>query len=208
QRSALQAQMNPHFIFNCLNSIQNFIASGDKQNAMQYLSRFATLVRSTLNASVQDTITLEEELLVIENYLELEKLRFGKKFEYEVKVDPQIDQFDTCIPPLLIQPFVENAILHGFNFEDKNKTGRILIAYERDNGLLRITVRDNGIGIFHSRKAKEHTQPMRKSLGMSITEKRLALHNGISTQDQFEVAELKGSNESIVGTEIIIRIKS
>jgi ligand-binding sensor domain-containing protein len=207
QRSALQAQMNPHFIFNCLNSIQNFIASGDKQNAMQYLSRFATLVRGTLNASAKDTITLEEELMVIENYLEMEKLRFGNKFDYEVRVDPEIDQFDISIPPLLVQPFVENAILHAFNFEDRNKTGKILISYEKDNGLLKITVRDNGIGVFHDRAAKEKAQQMLESLGMTITEKRLVLHNGPLIPGQFEVTELNEDNDAVTGTRIVIRMK-
>jgi ligand-binding sensor domain-containing protein/signal transduction histidine kinase len=207
QRSALQAQMNPHFIFNCLNSIQNFIASGDKQNAMQYLSRFANLVRTTLNASLQDSITLEEELLVIQNYLELEKLRFGNRFEYEVQVDPQIDQFDTCLPPLLIQPFVENAIQHGFNFKDREKIGKILITYERENGLLKITVRDNGIGIYQSRQDKSGKEQLRASLGMSITRRRLeALRNLPSDNNLLQVSEVKTENGTTAGTEIIIRI--
>ncbi|MCB0633547.1 MAG: histidine kinase [Saprospiraceae bacterium] len=207
QRSALQAQMNPHFIFNCLNSIQNFIASGDKQNAMQYLSRFATLVRTTLNASVQNTITLEEELLVIKNYLELEKLRFGNKFEYEIQVDPQIDQFDISIPPLLVQPFVENAIQHGFNFEDRSKIGNILITYAEENGMLRITVRDNGIGIKRSQLAKSEQEQLRASLGMSITKKRLAaLQQQHSERPHLQVHEIIPENGTDGGTEIIIRI--
>lgn len=206
KRSALQAQMNPHFIFNCLNSIQNFIASGDKQNAMQYLSRFATLVRTTLNASAQNTITLEEELQVVENYLELEKLRFGNKFEYEVKVDAGIDSFDTCIPPLLVQPFIENALRHAFNFSDPKKVGHISISYEQDNHRLRITVRDNGIGIHQAQQAKLEQEQLHTSLGMSITQKRLQALQQRSDATYLQVTEVM-NNGTVDGTEIIIWIE-
>lgn len=204
QRSALQAQMNPHFIFNCLNSIQNFIASGDKENAMQYLSRFAKLVRATLHASVQPSISLEEEIQLIENYLELEKLRFGNRFEYRLEVDPKLDHFDTSLPPLLVQPFVENAIIHGFNFSDSQRHGHLLVSYQQADEQLRITIRDNGIGIEQSRKTKVAGQQLRTSLGMSITEKRLALQeSGISGQ-RLIVTELQDPDGKIAGTEVVI----
>lgn len=129
KRSALQAQMNPHFIFNCLNSIQNFIALNDKENATMFLGRFAKLVRSTLNASVQEKVSLEEELGLLENYLALEQLRFKNKFNYCINLEDGIDQFDTEIPPLLIQPFVENAIVHGL--KGKTEKGMINIDFTK-----------------------------------------------------------------------------
>lgn len=207
QRSALQAQMNPHFIFNCLNSIQNFIASGDKTSAMEYLSRFATLVRTTLNASVEPAISLQDEVQILENYLELEKLRFGKRFEYEIRIDPQLDPFDTMLPPLLVQPFVENAIIHGFNFEDRSRAGNIFLAYELVDDLLQITIRDNGIGIEQSRRNKEGKEHLRTSLGMSITRKRLSLQKQAQEQQYLMIRELTEPDGSPGGTEITIRIK-
>ena len=207
QRSALQAQMNPHFIFNCLNSIQNFIASGNKASAMEYLARFANLVRTTLNASIETTISLEEEVQVLENYLELEKLRFGNRFEYTILVDPQLEVFETTLPPLLVQPFVENSIIHGFNFEDKTKVGNIHIAYEWVENLLQITIRDNGIGMERSRLKKEGKEKLRTSLGMSITQKRLSLQNQTREEAFLKIKELVDQAGTPCGTEIIIRIK-
>lgn len=207
QRSALQAQMNPHFIFNCLNSIQNFIASGDKDSAMQYLASFAKLVRTTLKASLETTISLQEEVEVLENYLELEKLRFGSRFNYKIVVDNQLDPFDTTLPPLLVQPFVENAIIHGFSFEDRSRSGDIYLAYELIDDLLQVTIRDNGIGIEASKQKKEGKEKLRTSLGMQITQKRLSLQNQPQNGRYLKVKELVDPEGNACGTEVIIRIK-
>lgn len=207
QRSALQAQMNPHFIFNSLNSIQNFIASGNKTSAMEYLSRFATLVRRTLNASVEPFITLQDEVQVLEDYLELEKLRFGHRFNYTIRVDQQLDTFDTLLPPLMVQPFVENAILHGFNFKDPTRIGELFIAYEKIDGFLQITIRDNGIGITNSKLSKDGKEKLRTSLGMNITRKRLSLQNQHKDIEQLQVRELVAADGQAAGTEIVIRIR-
>ena len=112
EKSALQAQMNPHFIFNCLNSIQNFILQNEKQKAVDYLARFARLVRHNLNASVQGLVSLEDEVSLLENYLALEQERFEGKFDYEIEVDPQLDKAFIEFPPMLIQPYVENCLLY------------------------------------------------------------------------------------------------
>lgn len=207
QRSALQAQMNPHFIFNCLNAIQSFIASGKKGDAMEYLSRFAHLVRTTLNASTQATISLQEEIQVLENYLELEKLRFDQRFAYQIEVDPQLDTFDTHLPPLLVQPFVENAILHAFNFDDKTKVGQLHLAYRPAGEYLQVIIRDNGIGITRSKRRQSQGEPLRTSLGMSITQKRLSLHSQEAGSGQFRVRELKAPNGEVGGTEIRVCLK-
>lgn len=207
QRSALQAQMNPHFIFNCLNSIQNFIASGNKTSAMEYLSRFAKLVRITLKASVETVISLQEEVDVLENYLELEKLRFGNRFDYEIFVDPRLDVFDTTLPPLLVQPFVENAIIHGFNFTDPAQKGKIYLGYELIGALLQVTIRDNGIGIEASRRRRIGKEKLRTSLGMQITRKRLSIQNHSEEKEQLKITEMVDSEGNVAGTEVKIRIK-
>lgn len=204
QRSALQAQMSPHFIFNCLASIQQFIASGDKSNAMTYLSRFANLVRTTLNASTQFSVSLEEEIQVLENYLELEKLRLGNKFEYQIELDPTIDTFEVSVPPLLVQPFVENAITNSFAVEDPSQVGRIKIIYRQINGYLHVAIRDNGSGFKHaSSQKKAYNHPLS---GIDITQKRLSLQDTFQ-KDQIQIEELTNDTREKIGTEVMIRIK-
>ncbi|PHN07283.1 sensor histidine kinase [Flavilitoribacter nigricans] len=205
-RSALQAQMNPHFIFNCLNSIQSFIASGDKTSAMHYLARFAKLVRATLNASTQASISLEEEVQVLKNYIELEKLRFHDRFEYTIEIDPELDPFEISLPPLLVQPFVENAINHGFNFTDPTRIGDLRIRYQKAGGYLRVSIRDNGLGIDRSQQHQANATSIHQLMGMSITQKRLSLQ-GAPAGDHLQVEELKDEANNTAGTEVVIRIK-
>jgi hypothetical protein len=174
EKAALQAQMNPHFIFNCLNSIQNFIIDNEKEKAMDYLSRFAKLIRQTLNASVESRISLEDEIKMLHNYLDLEKLRFKDKFTFKINVGDDIDIKNTKISPLLIQPFVENAVLHGMNTLDVN--GKINVKFSRIDNTLFIEIADNGRKAVEIANTKEH-----KSLGVSITQKRLTLLNGKNT---------------------------
>lgn len=167
EKSALQAQMNPHFVFNCLNAIQNFIQENDKEKAMDYLSCFAKLIRLNLNASVEKKISLIDEMLILENYLKLEKLRFEDSFDYKITINESIDQLIE-IPPMLIQPIVENAIVHGVS--NRESGGIIGINFQIINDQLKVTIKDNGI---------ENTIPndRHKSFGMSITQKRLELNN-------------------------------
>ncbi|MCY7330083.1 MAG: histidine kinase, partial [Saprospiraceae bacterium] len=145
ERSALQAQMNPHFIFNCLNSIQHFILQNDQQQATQYLSSFARLVRDTLNASISGSVTLEDEIRMLNNYLQLEKLRFKDRFDYSVETAEGLHSFDLQFPPLLIQPVVENAILHGV--KNLHGTGFIQVKFREEGAYLIATITDNGTGL-------------------------------------------------------------
>ncbi len=172
EKAALQAQMNPHFIFNCLNSIQNFIMENNKVQAMDYLSRFAKLVRQNLNASVESKVSIEDEASMLDNYLALEKLRFKDRFNYHIHVDPNIHLSSTFILPLLIQPYVENAILHGM--KEMESGGMINVNFKTSGDNILVTVEDNGMGI--STDTMTHNA---SSLGMSITEKRL-YHNNSS----------------------------
>ncbi len=170
EKSALQAQMNPHFIFNCLNSIQNFIMENDKINAMDYLSRFAKLIRLNLNASVEGKVSIEQEVSMLDNYLALEKLRFKDKFDYHIHVDPQVHISSTFIPPLLIQPYVENAIIHGL--KNVEEGGKVVVSIYRINDALNVDISDNGSGM-----SIDKIRSAKKSLGMSITQKRIEHNN-------------------------------
>lgn len=191
ERSALLAQMNPHFIFNCLNSIQNFIISNEKDRAMEFLAQFAKMIRQNLSASADAKINLDKEISMLENYLQLEQLRFSNKFTYRINVEDTIDLYETVIPPLLIQPIVENAVLHGVQGLEQ---GEIKIDFNIEAAHLVVTVVDNGGGI------KEH-KPRHRSFGKSITEKRLDFINGIKNKD----VHLK-TDSSSSGTTVELRI--
>ncbi|MCB0598840.1 MAG: histidine kinase, partial [Phaeodactylibacter sp.] len=139
EQSALRAQMNPHFIFNCLSSIQHFILEGDKGPAVQYLSSFAQLIRATLHASMEAEVPLEDEVQMLKHYLELEQMRFRNKFDFAIEVDEQIDTYEAVVPPLLIQPYVENAIIHGL--ANTERGGSINIRFARAEGNIQVSVR-------------------------------------------------------------------
>lgn len=175
EKAALQSQMNPHFIFNCLNSIQNFIMSNDKLAAMDYLSQFAKLIRLTLNASSEEVISLYEEVQMLNHYLSLEKLRFKSKFDFILDVDMDLHMHDTQIPPMLIQPLVENAIKHGM--KDRSEGGKIEVMFARKDNKVVVTVRDNGVGF-----SEDGSNSLHKSMGMDITKKRLGSEDGVAVR--------------------------
>lgn len=143
ERKALRLQMNPHFIFNALDSISSFIFKKEPKQAVRYLNNFAKLMRGTLESSMAHLHPVETEVSILKNYLELEKLRFGAKFDFQIVVAPQID-YNVSLPPMLVQPHVENAILHGL--KPKREKGHLLIRFDLLDEQLRITVEDNGIG--------------------------------------------------------------
>lgn len=174
ERSALQAQMNPHFIFNCLNSIQNFIAANDKDRAATFLAQFARLIRQTLEHSFQKEITLEEEVAYLNNYLSLEHLRFRDAFRYEIFVNQSLDTYDTVLPSMLVQPFVENAIVHGMR--GRKKEGRIEVRFEPtgNKGLL-ISVEDNGPEQALAPPNAGGESSKRTSYGVQLARRRLEL---------------------------------
>ncbi len=182
EKSALQAQMNPHFIFNCLNSIQGFIMDNDKEQAMEYLGKFAKLIRLNLNASVDSFIRLDQEILILENYLSLEQLRHDYSFSYQIHTAQDIAKEVIHIPPMLLQPFVENAVLHGM--KGKESHGKIQIDFTKDQAMLVIDIRDNGSGSTNAKPSKIH-----RSLGMSITKKRLA-HINSSESEQYAIEQI------------------
>ncbi|KAB7726898.1 sensor protein lytS [Rudanella paleaurantiibacter] len=174
---ALRSQMNPHFLFNSLNTIEYFVLKGDEANATRYLSSFSRLLRLILNHSNEDTVRLSEDLTGLHLYLELESSRFDENFRYTLEVDPAIDPDDVVIPPLLLQPFVENAIWHGLQHShrpDKRLWVRVLL--DADERIL-FEIEDNGIGRAEAGLLKSRSSTRRNSLGMSITKQRIDLLN-------------------------------
>jgi len=175
EAAALRAQMNPHFIFNCLQAIQSFIAQNDRDAAATYLARFARLVRLALHGSVDGLHTLAEEMVMLENYLHLEQLRFHDKFEFAVRATPGIDSHAISLPPLLVQPLVENALIHGM--QDRERGGRVEVVFVQKGSMLEVSVTDNGPGFSEKDGAKKGPH---RSVGMMLTQKRLDLLAGTS----------------------------
>lgn len=183
---ALRSQINPHFIFNSLNTIRNFILQDDNANASKYLAKFAKLLREILNFSRSNVITLTQELETVRLYLELESARFERDFHYEINVPASLDTDAVPIPPLLLQPYVENAIWHGLRHSD-NTEKRLTITLVEESNTLIISILDNGIGREKAARLKSQTKG---SLGTQITQERIELFNGneesalrVETQD-------------------------
>jgi ligand-binding sensor domain-containing protein len=175
ESQALRAQMNPHFIFNTLSSIQHYISNNDTYAALKYLSKFAKLMRRIMDNSKQQMIPVAEEISALNLYLELEVMRFANKFQYYIIVDDSIDQNYDRIPSMLIQPYVENAIIHGLL--PKPGAGKISIKMQRQEDTILCTIQDNGIGREKSNEFKKNRVQQHKSMGMSITQERLDILN-------------------------------
>jgi len=177
EMKALRAQMNPHFIFNCLNSINKFILENDTEKASRYLSKFSKLIRLILENSEQQVISLFSELEMLDGYLEMESNRFKTKFEYEIHVDEHIVTADIEIPSMLIQPYVENAIWHGLLPKEGKGELKISMTVKKNHGgdYLHCVIRDNGIGRVKAKELKETKILNQKSMGIRVTEERMHL---------------------------------
>lgn len=203
ERKALQAQMNPHFIFNSLNSIQSFLLYEENEKAERFLLKFAQLIRQTLSNSRVSYITIEAEIDTLRKYLELEQMRFKEKFTFTISVQLQPDQMLLGIPPMLIQPFVENAVLHGF--KSMQSGGEISIRFESlSSNRLMCVIQDNGIGRNEAGKDKKETQ--HPSFGTKITAERLFAYQK-KTRDEFkiEIIDLL-ENGRAAGTKVLLWI--
>lgn len=206
EQQALQAQMNPHFIFNCLNSIQQYILTNDKEKANLYLTGFASLVRQTLDNSGKKTITVAEEVRYLTTYIEMEKMRFGDNFIYTITVDGSINADFVEIPAMLFQPYVENCLRHGIRYREAG-FGKVDISFSKVNEILCCSIKDNGIGREKAKELKSQQHIEYQSKGMSLTEKRIALLNAISREKiEIKVIDLKDALGNADGTEIIINI--
>ncbi|MBL0330951.1 MAG: histidine kinase [Bacteroidetes bacterium] len=200
ESQALRAQMNPHFIFNTLSSIQHYISNNDTDAALKYLSKFAKLMRRIMDNSKQQMISVAEEINALELYLELETMRFDKKFIHTITVDKEIDLTYDRIPSMLIQPYVENAIIHGLLPMQGN--GKILISLEKQNDTILCTIEDNGIGREKSKEFKKNRVQQHKSMGMSITQERLdILNSSLNSNINAEIVDLF-ENGKAAGTKV------
>lgn len=206
QLTTLRSQMNPHFIFNALNSVQQYILRGNITEANRYLSKFSRLQRQVLNHSDQDFIPLEKELEILHLYLELEQLRFEGSFTCEVIVDPDIDTDEIKIPPMIVQPFVENAIWHGLMPKQGERHLQITFMLPDDNMLL-CTVKDNGIGREAAARIKSNSQPLHTSKGLSLVYDRLAiLRQQYGQVFNAQINDLKDITGLAEGTEVTLHI--
>lgn len=172
----LRSQMNPHFIFNALNSVNNYIARNDERSANRYLSDFSRLMRTVLENSEKDFIPLTEELELLELYLKLEHSRFPDKFDYEIEVDPEVNPGDFGIPPMLLQPYLENAVWHGLRYKEEKGFLRLRLS-PIVPGVLQIEISDNGIGRKQSAALKTPNQQRQKSRGMGNIKRRIEILN-------------------------------
>ena len=201
---SLRTQMNPHFIFNALNSVNNYIAINDERNANRYLSEFSTLMRSVLENSDEDFIPLSKELELLELYVRLEHMRFQDKFDYEINVDEKLNVSDFQIPPMLLQPYIENAIWHGLRYKDTKGKLSITISAKTDE-MLEIKIEDDGIGRKRSVELKTKNQLRQKSKGMGNIKKRIAILNDMY-KDKVDVS-ITDVSEDGHGTKVILTLK-
>lgn len=203
---ALRSQMNPHFIFNILNSIQHFMLHNNFKETNRYLTQFARLIRSVLNVSEKKYISIGEELDMLRLYMNLEKMRFENGFDYEIIIDEEIDEDYDEIPSMLIQPYVENAIWHGLM--NKKTKGKIIVKVYLKNNSFFCTIEDNGIGIKEAAKIKAKRKNMKhKSVGMRITKDRLDIINkneGVNVS----IVDLNELSPKQTGTKVTIQIKT
>ena len=202
----LRQQMNPHFIFNTLNSIQYYVFQNDKIASNNYMTKFASLIRKTLENSRHTEITIKEELDALRLYLELEELRFKEKFDWSIKVDEEIDTLSYKIPTMLIQPYVENAITHGLMNKENGK-GMLMVGLQLHDDQIICTVEDNGIGRAKALEINRQKNSNHQSLGTNITESRLKLVNELYGKNmKVAYLDLVDSNGEPAGTKVEINI--
>lgn len=200
----LRAQINPHFVFNALNSIQHFITINDKKSTLKYLTKFSSLLRQILENSISAKVTMVDELKFLNIYVDLEALRFDDSFSYNLTVEEDIDLHAVEVPILFLQPFVENAILHGLTPKTGNKHLTISIFQDEKNIIFEIE--DNGIGREAAGKLKSQKNIEQKSRGLSVTEQRIKMLQKNNPQEFVSYIDLKNNQGENMGTKIVIKI--
>lgn len=199
---SLRREMNPHFIFNGLNSVNHFIAENNEREANKYLSSYSKLMRNTMENSNKDFIPLSVELAQLKEYLQLEKMRFREKFDYTIDIEKNLDTDATQIPNMLIQPQLENAIWHGLRYKDTK--GYVSLKTFRQDNYLIIKVEDNGIGIKRSQELKTEHQKQHVSRGMTNTRERISLLNSLYHSNiSLEISEKEGEDSGVI---VIIKV--
>ena len=206
EQDMLRSQMNPHFIFNSLNSIKLYIINNEKENAVYYLNKFSKLIRKILIASKEKKISLADELETMKLYMNIENIRFSNEINYTTKVDENIDLESIKVPSLILQPFLENALWHGLSTKKDDKN-IILEITNKNNEFVTITITDNGIGRKESERINKNKLLKRKSVGIAITNDRLAnFFKGHQNGYSIEIKDLYDSNQNATGTKVIINI--
>lgn len=201
EQKALHLQMNPHFVFNCLGSISSFIVQNGTDSAIKYLSKFSKLMRLTLEYSKGSLIPIDKEIESLQNYLELEQLRFNRKFDFSIHSGEAIED-DMALPPLLIQPFVENAILHGV--VPKEGDGKIEVCFDVVGNQLSVTIKDDGIGVTKSKAQKEKSVTAHQSMALEITRKRLEIIEATTSGKANVTIREIFENNAVTGTKVTL----
>ncbi|MDQ6761449.1 MAG: histidine kinase [Bacteroidota bacterium] len=208
QIQSLRAQMNPHFIFNSLNSIENFMMQNEKRKASDYLHKFALLVRKILDSSRNEITTVGLDMEALKLYVELEQMRFNNKFCYEENTEAELMNGYYNVPSLLIQPYVENAIIHGIAHSDKADL-KLTVSAVLEGEYIKYTIEDNGIGRCQSEKYNKLNKRQHKSIGLKITEDRILLFNQAqNTNGYIKFTDLYTPNEEPAGTRVEVKIKA
>ncbi len=206
EMQALRAQMNPHFIFNCLSSINCFILENETEKASDYLTRFSRLIRMVLTNSEKSLITLDEELKMLKLYLDMERLRFENSFDYNITYTNDVEAETVLVPPLLLQPFCENAIWHGLM--NKEGKGHLTITIMKENEFLSCIIMDDGIGRTRAGALNNGSAKKEKSMGLKITTERLSLFNQDKEGHTFyEIDDVTDENGCVTGTKVTVRIR-
>ena len=194
---SLRREMNPHFIFNSLNSVNQFIAQNNELEANKYLTSYSNLMRNMMETSNKDFISLSNELEQIKKYLDLEHLRFQDKFEYELEVDEQLDVDVILVPNMLIQPHLENAIWHGLRYRETK--GKLKVTFAEENQMIKVIIEDDGIGVEKSRELKTQNQKVHESRGLNNVEERINLLNDLYHQQiSYTISSGSDGNGTIV----------
>lgn len=206
EQSMLRSQMNPHFLFNSLNSIKLYIINNEKKNAVHYLNKFSKLVRKILEASSLKEISLAEELETVELYMNIENIRFSNEINFEIKIDKDIDVHTAKIPSLILQPFLENALWHGLSSKEGEKNINLHVSKGSDK-FINISISDNGVGREAAEVIKKSKVLKRKSVGIEITKERLANFSR-DYQNTFDVTiiDLYDAEDNPTGTKVVLHI--
>ncbi len=204
EQKALQLQMNPHFIFNALNSIQALVATKDYSTARTQINNFATLMRSILSNSRKQRINLQEEINTLEQYLIMEQFCQRVGFDYEIKTPNNLDPEELEIPPMLLQPFVENSVIHGISHLEKN--GRINIEFKITDKLLECYIIDNGVGRKKANELRQSKKPGHQSVAMEVTKDRLDALKGTQEYIPLEITDILDDKNETKGTKVVVRL--
>nr|WP_321221548.1 tetratricopeptide repeat protein [uncultured Psychroserpens sp.] len=206
EQDMLRSQMNPHFIFNSLNSIKLYIINNEKENAVYYLNKFSKLIRKILVASSEKENTLEDELDTMKLYMNIENIRFSNEIDFQIEVDDNVNASNIKLPSLILQPFLENALWHGLSSKEDDKEIKLHV-YRTQDDFIMISIQDNGIGREKAEKINKDKLIKRKSVGIAITKARLANFSKDYTNDyHIDIEDLYDDNNNAIGTNVIVQI--